>query len=174
MPMYVNSDSVKAMEFDRVYVGENLVYKKEYKYEEIALDANNSKAGVDSGVEYKPTGDVCTLKKTYRSTIKLRITFEAIADKRSSSSAIIQETRYPDSTFTNGTWTKEFTFKKTSPGLTLIKNDASTVAFTRLNFYYHSNDNRVVLYLSYENGKEDNPILDTNVYIKVIKVEQYV
>ena len=56
----------------------------------------------------------------------------------------------------------------------MIKNDASMVAFTRLNFYYYSDDNRVVLNLSYENGKEDNPILDTNVYIKVIKVEQYV
>lgn len=81
MPMYVNSDSVKAASVDRVYVGENLVYKKEYKYEEIALDANNIKAGIDSGVEYKPTGPVCTLKKTHRSTIKLRITFEVIAEK---------------------------------------------------------------------------------------------
>ena len=127
MPMYVNSDSVKAMSLDRVYVGENLVYKKEYKYEEIEIDASNSKAGIDSGVEYKVsnTNPLCTLKKTHRSTIKLRITFEAVADKFNSGDVVTQETHHPDSTFTNGTWTKEFTFKKNSPTVGLIQNDVS-------------------------------------------------
>ena len=177
MPMYVNSDSVKAMEFDRVYVGENLVYKKEYKYEEIAIDASNSKAGIDSEVEYKVTGPVCTLKKTYRSTIKLRITFKAVADKFNPDDLVTQVTHYPDSTFTNGTWTKEFTFKKDAPAVGLITNDVSMRGSTRLIWSYNNKDNSVKLWLTYSNGlDEDNPHypwLRSNVYIKVTKVEQY-
>ena len=125
MPMYVNSDSVKAMSLDRVYVGENLVFEKKYKYEEIEIDASNSKAGIDSGVEYKTTGPVCILKQTHRSTIKLRITFEAVADKFNPDDLVTQVTYNPDSTFTNGTWTKEFTFKKDAPAVGLIQNDVS-------------------------------------------------
>lgn len=131
--MYVNSNSVDPISFDRVYVGENLVFEKKYKYEEIKIDANNSKTGIDSGVEYKITGPVCTLKKTRRSTIKLRITFEAVADKYYNSDLVTQETYHPDSTFTNGTLTKEFTFKKNSPTVSLIANDVSMRGATRLN-----------------------------------------
>lgn len=178
MPMYVNSDSVKVASVDRVYVGENLVFEKKYKYEEIEIDANNSKAGIDSGVEYKTTGPVCTLKQTHRSTIKLRITFEAVADKYNPGDVVFQETHHPDSTFTNGTWTKEFTFKKDSPAVSLITNDVSMRGTTGLSWSYNNKTDIVKLWLDYSNGlDEDNPNypwLSSNVYIRIIKVEQYV
>ena len=178
MPMYVNSDSVKPISFDRVYVGENLVYKKEYKYEEIEIDANNSKAGIDSGVEYKVTGPVCILKKTHRSTIKLRITFEVVAEKLNPGDWSSQETFNPDSTLTNGTWTKEFTFKKDSPAVGLISNQVSFVGATSLSWSYNNKTDIVKLWLNYHNGNDEkdpnNPELRCNLYIKIIKVEQYV
>ena len=178
MPIYVNSDSVKAMSLDRVYVGENLVFEKKYKYEEIEIDANNSKTGIDSGVEYKTTGPVCILKQTHRSTIKLRITFEVVAEKLNSGDWSSQVTFNPDSTLTNGTWTKEFTFKKDSPTVGLISNQVSFVGATSLLWSYNNKTDIVKLWLDYHNGNDEkdpnNPELRCNLYIKIIKVEQYV